>query len=413
LAEEVKRRFLIPLWNVYSFFVTYARLDEWTPKNTTDQYSLLDRWILSKLQELVKDVTSCLQEYDIYSATARFEQYVDELSRWYVRRSRRRFWKSQADVDKNAGYTTLYTCLTTIATLLAPFLPFLTEEMYQNLVRRVKPQASESVHHNDLPNVDKLLIDEKLMANMDLTIKICSLGRSARNKAGIKLRQPLQEARVVAEKAMLKRLQEFTELIKDELNVKELTLTTQRKELLNYEVLPRPHLLGKKFGKLLPRLRETVAAMDTESVMQSLEQNQKVEIEVDDRVITLLPEEVEIRTQPKTGYALAEEPEVIVGVNTVVSEELKIEGLARDIVRRIQNQRKDAGFDIADQIETYYEAGPKLTQVFRAYEDYIAAETLSVSMRKKKPPKDAYVADYTIDDDPLKIGLINVSRLKP
>ncbi len=210
---------------------------------------------------------------------------------------------------------------------------------------------------------------------------------------------------------MLKRLQEFTELIKDELNVKEVTLTTQKSELLNYEVLPRPHLLGKKYGKLLSRLREAIAAMDTESVIQSLEQNQKVEIEVDDRVITLLPEEVEIRTQPKTGYAMAEEQEVIVGVNTVVSEELRIEGLARDIVRRIQNQRKDAGFDIADRITTYFETGPKLTEVFDTYRDYIASETLSTSIQKIEPPTgaipvEAYRVEYKIEGEPLSLGLV-------
>ena len=410
LAEEVKRRFLIPLWNVYSFFVTYANLDEWTPKDVTTQYSLLDRWILSKLQVIVQDITSCLEKYDAYGATARLEQFVDELSKWYVRRSRRRFWKSEADVDKKAGYTTLYTCLTTIVKLLASFLPFLAEEMYQNLVRSVKPNAPESLHHNDWPLADMSFIDEKLMADMDLAAKICSLGRSARNKAGIKLRQPLQEARVVAEKAMLERLQEFTELIKDELNVKELALTTQKKELVNYEILPLPHLLGKKYGKLFPKLGATVATLDADALIQSLQKDQRVEIEVDDRVITLLSEEIEVRTQPKEGYILAEEQGMIVGVNTVVTEELKIEGLARDIVRRIQNQRKDAGFDIADQIETYYEAGPKLTEVFIAHGDYIVSETLSIFVHKAKPPKDAHVVNYQINDESLRIGLIRINQ---
>ncbi len=406
LAEEVKRRFLIPLWNIYSFFVTYANLDEWTPKDVTTQYSLLDRWILSKLQVLVQDTTSCLEKYDAYGATAHLEQFVDELSRWYVRRSRRRFWKSEADVDKKAGYTTLYTCLTTIVKLLAPFLPFLAEELYQNLVRSVKPNAPESVHHNDWPLADMSLIDEKLMADMDLTIKICSLGRSARNKAGIKLRQPLQEARVVAEKAMLERLQEFTELIKDELNVKELALTTQKRELVNYEILLLPHLLGKKYGKLFSKLRATVATMDADAVVQSLEKDQRAKIKVDDRVITLLPEEIEVRTPPREGYVIAEEQNIIVGVNTVATEELKSEGLARDIVRRIQNQRKDADFDIADQIETYYEAGSKLTAVFNAHEDYIASETLSTSIYGAEPPEEAHVADYKIGGESLRIGLI-------
>jgi len=406
LAEEVKRRFLIPLWNIYSFFVTYASLDKWTPKDTTTQYSLLDRWILSKLQVLVQDVTSCLEKYDPCGATASLEQFVDELSKWYVRRSRRRFWKSEADLDKKAGYTTLYTCLTTLINLLAPFLPFLTEEMHQNLVRSVNPKAPESVHHNNWPQSDTSLIDEKLMTDMDLTGKICGLGRSARNKAGIKIRQPLQEVKVVAERAVLKSLKEFTDLIKDELNIKDLVLTTQKRELVNYEIIPLPHLLGKKYGKLFPKLRETVATMDADALIQSLQKSQSVEIKVDDQAITLLPEEIEVRTQPKEGYVLVEEEGIIVGVNTVVTEELKTEGLARDIVRRIQNQRKDAGFDIADQIETYYETGPKLTEVFNTHRDYIAAETLSTSIRKAKPPKGAHVANYKIDGESLRIGFI-------
>jgi len=410
LAEEVKRRFLIPLWNVYSFFITYANLDKWTPKNATTKYSLLDRWILSKLQTLIQDITSHLEKYDAYNATASLEQFTDELSKWYVRRSRRRFWKSEADIDKKAGYTTLYSCLTTVVKLLAPFLPFLTEEMYQNLVRSVEPKAPESIHHNVWPLADISLIDEKLMADMDLAVKICGLGRSARNKAGIKLRQPLKEARVVAEKTMLKRLQKHSDLIKEELNVKELALTTKRKELINYEIVLLPHLLGKKYGKMLPKLYATVAAMDADALVQSLQKDQKIQIDVDDQVITLLPEEVEVRTRPKEGYVLVEEQDTTVGVDTVVTEELKREGLARDIVRRIQNQRKDAGFDISDQIETYYETGPKFTDVFNTYEDYIASETLSTSIKKAKLPENAHVADYKIDGKTLRIGLIRYSQ---
>jgi len=410
LAEEVKRRFLIPLWNVYSFFVTYANLDKWTPKDVTTQYSLLDRWIHSKLQVLVKDVTDCLEKYDALSAAAKLEQFVDELSKWYVRRSRRRFWKSEADVDKKTGYTTLYTCLTTIVKLLAPFLPFLAEEMYQNLVYSVKPNAPKSVHHNDWPLADISLIDEKLMVDMDLAVKICSLGRSARNKAGIKLRQPLKEVKVVAEQAMLKRLKGLTDLVKDELNVKELVLITQERELVNYEILLLPDLLGKKYGKLFPKLCATVASMDADALLQTLRKDQSIKVEVDDHAITLLPKEVEVRTQPKEGYIMEEEQGIIVGVYTVVTEELKKEGLAREIVRRIQNQRKDAGFDIADQIKIYYEAEPRLTEVFITHGDYIASETLSISAHKSEPPEEAHVANYKVDGEPLRIGLIRTNH---
>jgi isoleucyl-tRNA synthetase len=405
LAEDVKRRFLLPLWNVYSFFVTYANLDKWTPKDFTARYALLDRWLLSKLQVLVQEVTSCLEKYDAAGATARLELFVDALSKWYVRRSRRRFWKSEADMDKQAGYVTLYTCLTTLVKLLAPFLPFLTEEMYTNLVYHASSNAPASVHHTDWPIADRSLIDEKIMADMDLVVKICSLGRSARNKAAVKLRQPLQEVKVVAKKGLLKRVQRFEDLITDELNVKALELTTQTKEVTDYEILPLPAILGKKYGKLLPKIRATLAALDADMLFTSLQKDQRVEIPVDDRVITLFSEEIEIRTHPKEGYALAEEKDIVVGVRTVVTDELKTEGLARDIVRRIQNQRKEAGFDIADQIETYYIAGPKLTTVFTIHGDYIATETLSTLIRRAEALRDGYITDYEIDEEPLKIGI--------
>ncbi|MFQ5758256.1 MAG: isoleucine--tRNA ligase [Candidatus Bathyarchaeia archaeon] len=409
-ADEVKRRFLIPLWNVYSFLVTYANLDKWTPKEVTAQYSLLDRWILSKLQTLVQDVTDRLEKYDAYSAAASLEQFVDELSRWYVRRSRRRFWKSEADADKKSGYTTLYTCLTTLVKLLSPFLPFLAEEIYQNMVRAVELDAPESVHHNDWPVADECLIEEELMADMDLAVKVCGLGRSARNKAGKKLRQPLRMAKVVAEEDMLERLRRLTDLIKDELNIKELVLTTQKEELVNREIQLLPHVLGKKYGRLFTKLCATVASMDTDALLQKLQEDQSVEVKVDDQVISLLPEEVEVRTRPKEGYALAEEQGILVGVDTMITEELKKEGLARDIVRRIQNQRKDAGFDIADRIETYYEAGPRLAGVFITQGDYIASETLSIMIQKAEPPTGAHVADYKIDGESLRLGLLRTQK---
>ncbi len=410
LTEQVKRQFLMPLWNVYSFFATYANLDEWSPKDVTAKYSVLDRWMLSKLQVLVQEVTNCLEDYDAYSAAARLEQFVDELSKWYVRRSRRRFWKSEADMDKRAAYTTLYTCLTTLVKILAPFLPFMAEEMYQNLASSVENDAPESVHHNDWPLADASSIDQKLMTDMDLVVKICGLGRSARNKVGIKLRQPLKKATVVAEESVLERLEGFTDLIKDELNVKELILDKEEKELVDYEVLLMPHLLGKKYGKLFRKMREAVANMDSDAIIQTLRKSRSVEVEVDDQIVTLLPEEIEVHTRPKEGLAVAEEQGVIVGVFTVITEELRKEGLAREIVRRIQNQRKEAGLDIADEIKVYYESGPKLTEVFTTHQNYIASETLSTSIRKTELPKEAHIAEYKIDGESLKIGLVRTGH---
>jgi isoleucyl-tRNA synthetase len=222
-ADRVRKEFIIPLWNIYSFFITYANIDAWTPQNKSSQFSILDRWILSKVNTLIQEVTDCLERYDAYVATSQIQLFVQELSTWYIRRSRRRFWKSESDEDKTAAYTTLYTTLATLIKLLAPFIPFLTEEIYQNLVCQIDSQAAESIHLSSWPKADTRLIDQELMLDMDLTIQISHLGRAARNNARIKLRQPLAEAKIFGPPATLKQLQRSRELIQNELNVKKVT----------------------------------------------------------------------------------------------------------------------------------------------------------------------------------------------
>ncbi|MEM2888002.1 MAG: class I tRNA ligase family protein [Candidatus Bathyarchaeia archaeon] len=410
-AEEIKRQFLIPLWNVYSFFTTYASLDKWTPENTVKRGSLtlLDIWILSKLNKLINTVEERLEDFDPYNASLSIEKFVEELSTWYVRRSRRRFWKSEKDEDKNAAYTTLYTCLTTLVKLLAPFIPFVAEEMYQNLVRSVDPKAPESVHHNEWPEADEKAIDDELMKEMDLTIKVCSLGRSARSKAGIKLRQPLSTAKIYADKSVIKQIERFKDIIVDELNVKGLSFAKQKDELIEYTIKPLPQVLGKKYGKLYPKIKEELAKLDVGKIAKNLEKGKGVKLRINEQVVELLPEEVEVASNPKPGYSLSEEEGIIVAVETVLPSDLKEEGLARDIVRRIQNQRKEAGFNIADQIITYYEADPTLAKVFRNYEEYISTETLSVSLNEGRIPNDAYKSTYKIGGLTVTIGVKKVN----
>ncbi|MEM2092352.1 MAG: isoleucine--tRNA ligase [Candidatus Bathyarchaeia archaeon] len=406
-AEEVKKRFLIPLWNIYSFFVTYANLDEWTPKNSVPYEMLtpLDRWILSRLNVLIKDVTKYLEDFNPYDAAISIERFVDELSTWYIRRSRRRFWKSERDEDKNAAYTTLYTCLTTLIKLLAPFIPFLTEEIYQNIVRSVNPEAPESVHHNDWPIADEKMIDEDLMRDMELAVKICSLGRSARSRAGIKLRQPLLEAKVVADDEVIRRVERLKGLIMDELNVKSISMTTDKSELVDYVIKPIPEVLGRKYGRLFPAIQEAIAKLDVQEAVNVLKMGESLTLTIDGQEIRILPEEVRVVEQPRSGYSISEEDNIVVGVNIMIPESLKMEGLARDIVRRIQNQRKEAGFNIADNIETYYEAGPILTEVFENFGEYIAAETLSIVIRRGSPQGEAHLATYNLAGETLKIWL--------
>ena len=416
-ADETRRRFLIPLWNVYSFFATYANLDHWTPgspdvwKESLQSSDLvnfqpLDRWILSRLQQLIEAATDDLDNYDTFTVTRRFEAFVDDLSNWYVRRSRRRFWKSEADADKHAAYTTLYTCLTTLTRLLAPLIPFVTEEMYQNLVRTVDEDAPESVHHTDWPAANAALTDEELVADMDLAIRVSSLGRSARSTSGIKLRQPLAKAVVVAGQTERERLGRLADLVVDELNVKALDFFEKTADLVEYEIGLLPNVLGKKHGPLFPKLRAAVAKLDADALALAFQSSLPVDVEVDGQTIPLLPEEVEVRFKPREGYAVAEERGLVAGVDVVMTPQLEAEGLARDVVRRIQNARKAAGFDISDRIATTYRAGPKLAAVLAAHADYIAAETLSVSLAEGEPPEGAYVEDVKLAGEALTFGLI-------
>ncbi|MEM3955159.1 MAG: isoleucine--tRNA ligase [Candidatus Bathyarchaeia archaeon] len=410
-ADEVKKRFFLSLWNIYNFFVTYANLDEWTPKNSVPYEMLLplDKWILSKLNLLIRDVTQFLEDFNPYDAAIAIEKFIDELSTWYIRRSRRRFWKSERDEDKNAAYTTLYTCLTTLIKLLAPFTPFLAEEIYQNIVRSVDPSAPESVHHNDWPTPNENLINRELMDDMDIVIKVCSLGRAARNKAGIKLRQPLMEVKVIAGEEVLNRIRRLEYLVLEELNVKKISFTTDRREVIDYTIKPIPEILGKKYGRLFQKIQETLASLDPLEAIRAIRLEGFLAITVDGQEIKLSPEEIKIIEQPKSGWEISEEGGILVAINTVIPPELRLEGLAKDIVRRIQNQRKEAGFNIADQIETYYEAGPTLKRVFESFWEYIATETLSVAIREGKPNAEAHQATYQLAGETLTIWLRRVS----
>jgi len=409
-ASETQRRFLIPLWNIYSFLVTYARLDGWTPQDSSKELSLLDRWILSKLQVLIREVTRNLDEYNVVAASISLEGFVNDLSRWYVRRSRRRFWKSTKDIDKMAAYTTLYTCLTTLVRLLAPFIPFLTEEIYQNLVSGVVPESPQSVHHNEWPTPDPSLIDEEGMEDMDLAIKVSEIGRAIRNASGIRLRQPLALAKVFADEETLERIARVSELIEAELNIKDLVLCRDRQELVGYDVRLIPKRLGREYGGLLNRIRDSVEKMDSNTLVPPLREGGDVELNVDGHPVTLTPEDVDIRRRPKRGYRLDERDGILLSICIEIDRELESEGLARDLVRHIQYQRKLADFDIDDRIELYYEAGKRFEGVFSDFGDYIAAETLSEKLIEGKPPEGAHLAEIEIGDETLKFGLIRLDE---
>jgi isoleucyl-tRNA synthetase len=343
LVGEALRKFLLTLWNTYSFFVTYALIDRFDPRTpAAGERSDLDRWVLSELNALVDKTTRYMEDYNPTEAGRAIQACVDDLSNWYVRRSRRRFWKSAqaGDADKLAAYQTLYTCLVTVAKLLAPFVPFVAEEMYQNLVCSAFPDEPESVHLAEWPQADASLVDEGLMADTRLVMRVASLGRNARAKAGIKVRQPLARVlvrpRFPAEAEALRRL---APQVTDELNVKELAVATE------------------------------------DAALQG------------------------------AGLALAEEGGYTVALDTVVTPELADEGLAREIVRRLQTMRKNAGFDIADYITTHYQGDAEVARVLRQFEDYVRQETLSRELVEGPPPEGAYSEEHKLGGRSIRLAV--------
>ena len=406
-AGEVKRFFFMPLLNVYNFFAIYAELDKWTTDQQPKMISQLDRWVLSRLNKLVKDTTSALDDFDALRATREIELFVNELSTWYVRRSRRRFWKSEADDDKKAAYSTLYTCLKTVIQLMAPFTPFLTEKMYQNLVRSAEPGAYMSLHLGSWPKVHEELIDKDLMEEMELAIRASSLGRAAKSRNNIKLRQPLQEAVLVADEATLEKLSKLGELIAEELNVKKVRMTSSADELKSYGLKPVRRLLGRKHGRNLMKVVEAINNLPERHVSM-LSGGEQVTVSIDGSEVDILPEEIEVETISIEGYSVMEEPGLTVGINTEITEDLRREGLARDLVRRIQEMRKNADFDIDDHINTWYNGDAEVETVFNIESEYISAETLSDSLTKGSPPNGAHIEEFEIDDHKVKLGLVKI-----
>ncbi len=409
IGDETRRRFLLPLWNVYSFFVTYANLDRWSPGPDPlagVALTALDRWILSETQALVSTVTDRLEDLDPAAAVRACEAYLDDLSNWYVRRSRRRFWKSESDADKQAAYATLYTCLVTFTKVLAPFIPFITETMYQNLVRSVDPAAPESVHHCDWPTPDPRLLDERLMTETRLVRQIVSLGRAARSKANLRVRQPLATILVKVksddERAIIERLQEQ---VLDELNVKQLQLVKEEGELVTYTVKPMFGLLGPKYGRKVQAIAAALAKLDPAAVARSKRAGKGVDLVVDGETLTLLPDELDVRSSERTGFATAEEDGYLVGVSKEVTPELEQEGIAREVVRFTQDTRKEAGLDIADRIITYVQAGDKVRAAVQAWADYIKQETLTVDLRLGAPPEGFYTTSNEFEGETIVISV--------
>lgn len=418
-GDEARRQFLLPLWNAYSFFVTYANLDGWTPEFDFDpdypegpspaSENLLDRWVLARLNRLVERVTASLDGSDFMTAANAIGVFVDDLTNWYVRRSRRRFWKSEHDADKNSAYTTLYHVLVKLARLLAPFTPFVTEAMYQNLVRGMRPEARESIHHTRWPVSDPAAFDATMLDQMALARQVASLGLAARSGANLKVRQPLAKAMAYAGggKALDP---ELVEIVTDELNVKVFEFVEEAGQLVHFRIVPDNKLLGPRLGAQFPKVRAALAQLDPVQVAARVQAGEAVVLEVDGHVVELAPGEVLIQTSPLEGLAVATDKGISVAVDSVLTPELKAEGLAREVVRRVQEMRKKANFNIEDRIVTSYQVDPAagLRGVLVDWADYLCAETLTVKLVAGEPPEGAYVETHQVEGETLLLGVQRV-----
>ncbi len=413
-GDEARRQFLIPLWNAYSFLVTYARLDGWKPEfpfdpdhpegDTPQSGNLLDRWVLARINQLAGKVTASLEESDFYTASTSIGAFIDDLTNWFVRRSRRRFWKSQSDADKNLAYATLYHVLVKLVRLLAPLTPFVTEAMYQNLVRNVREGARESVHHTLWPEVDEAAVDGELLEQMSLARMVASLGLAARSAANLKVRQPLSKAMAFAgSKRSL--LPELVEIVTDELNVKALEFVEEAGRLVNFHILPDNKTLGPKYGATFPKVRAALTALNPMEVARSVQAGNAITVVVDGQAIPLAPTEVVVQTSPVEGLAVASDKGFSVAIDTQITAGLRDEGLAREFVRRVQDLRKTAGLDISDRIVVRFAASEVLAGAVQSFRDYIMAETLALSLEPGLPAGDMSVVEDGFDGETVTIGL--------
>lgn len=377
-VAEAQRKFLSTLWNVYSFYVLYAEIDGFNPLEYADfkADNVMDKWIMSKLNTLVKDVDTKLGAYDITGAALAIGDFTDELSNWYVRRNRSRYWSETLTEDKIGAYVTLYRVLVTVSKVAAPFIPFITEEIYQNLVANLDENAEESVHLCTWPIVDEEAINKDLEKEMDLAYNIVKLGRSARNAANIKNRQPLPEILI----SVTSLPEYYGEIITNELNIKNIKFGADLSQHVNFELKPNLPVLGRAYGKLIPGIKKEIAARNQMELAQKIKSGGVEIINVNGTDIELNSESILVTMQGLEGYAFAGEGEIGVVLDTHITDELRQEGHLREMISKIQTMRKEKGFQVADKINLYVADNDMLIDVLKKYEDNIRRETLTVEI---------------------------------
>lgn len=379
-VSEAQRKFLGTLWNTYCFYVLYANIDEFDPTkyNLCDlNLTVMDKWILSKLNNVVKTVDDYLNEYKITEATRAMNEFVDELSNWYVRRSRSRFWASELTDDKVCAYMTLYTVLVEFAKVSAPFIPFMTEEIYQNLVRSVDENALESIHMCDFPKYDEKYNFAEIEQEMDAIRKVVILGRAARNEANIKNRQPLSKLFIQTDNKINA---DYVNIILEELNIKDVELTKDASGFISYNFKPQMRTMGPKYGKLMRPIFDKIAKMDGAEVMETLNSDKPICLNVQGTDVEVFKDDVLIDTQQKDGFVSASDAGFTVVLDTNLTDELIEEGFVREIISKIQTMRKDSGFEVTDRISVVFDGSEKIAKIFAANDAEIKSQTLADSI---------------------------------
>ena len=416
-VQEGQRKFLGTLWNTYAFYVLYANIDDFDPSQYEQQYRTLldkvkagdeealpvmDRWLLSRMNTMIRDTDSSLAAYKIPETARALEDFVDDLSNWYVRRCRDRFWAHGMEQDKICAYMTLYSALKNLCLCAAPMIPFMTEEIYQNIVRRVEKDAQESVHLCLFPAFDEALINEGLESTMREALNIVVMGRAARNDANIKNRQPIGRMFVKAEAALPKY---YADIVTDELNVKALEFTEDVRAFTNYTFKPQLRTVGPKFGKLLGGIKKYLGTVDGNRAMDELNESGLLRFEVSQEMVELTREDLLIDTAQTEGFVTQQNGTLTVVLDTNLSPELVEEGFVRELVSKIQTMRKEAGFEVQDHIDVYESENDRIRSILEKYEDQLKKEVLAESVVYGSAPEDAYGKEWTVNGERVTLAV--------
>lgn len=400
---EGQRKFLSTLWNTYAFFVLYANIDQFDATKHTlkpENLTVMDRWLLSRLNSLISEVDDHLENYRIPETAKALSDFVDELSNWYVRRSRERFWGTEMTDDKESAYMTLYTALVTVAKLAAPLTPFLSEELYQNLVRSLDKDAPESVHLCDFPQADPSYVDKKLEEDMDEVLQVVTLGRAARNAANRKNRQPLSKMYIKADHALDT---VYENIILDELNIKSLEFVEDASGFVSYTFKPQLRILGQKYGKRIGEIRNALAALDGSAAMAELRTNGALVLHLSDGDISLTEEELLIEEKQMEGLTSLSDRGVTVVLDTKLTDELIEEGFVREIISKIQSMRKEADFNVTDHISVYSQGNEKIASLLNAHSEEISHDVLADEIHTDS--MDGFTTDWDINGEKVTFGV--------